>query len=89
MEKSGKSFNRKKKDDELNKSYDKKERTDNSIKIDEISDCNNFPFISNFDKMREYELYFPEQNFTKVILKYNNSRRKNRGYKLMISRKKI
>ncbi|KAL4466922.1 hypothetical protein ABPG74_010519 [Tetrahymena malaccensis] len=45
-------------------------------------------FISSFDKMRHYEIYFPYNNYSVSINKYNLFRRRTLGYKNMIIRKK-
>ncbi|EAR96928.3 cyclic nucleotide-binding domain protein (macronuclear) [Tetrahymena thermophila SB210] len=45
-------------------------------------------FISSFDKMKLFEIYFPSNNYSVSINKYNLFRRKTLGYKNMIIRKK-
>lgn len=44
--------------------------------------------MRGFDKLKQFEVYFPEFNFEKVITKYNAGRRKNPGYRFIIQRKK-
>ncbi|KAL4510098.1 hypothetical protein ABPG72_010291 [Tetrahymena utriculariae] len=45
-------------------------------------------FISSFDKMKFFEIYFPQNNYSVSINKYNLCRRRTLGYKNMIIRKK-